>query len=129
MRGGPGKFKVGNPGGPGRPPLPKDLKAVKSLSKTRVEKIISKYGEMSLEDLQAAADDKSLPAIEHMVIAIALKAVDESDYKRTDFLLDRSVGKVKEIKELILPEPTYIERASGDVIELGMTLIEEGEDG
>ena len=120
----PGTFQKGNPGGPGRPKMPEELKAVKSLTKTMVEKVIAKYSTMSLEELRVAAANEKLPTMEHMVIAVALKAVEEADHKRTDFLLDRSVGKVKEVKELVIAEPTYIERPDGAVIELGMTLIE-----
>jgi hypothetical protein len=127
------KFEKGNQAakGHGRPPVPPDLKAVKALSKTLVEKTIAKYAAMSLEDLALASEDKSLPMLDHMTIAITQKAFDDADQKRFDFLLDRSVGKVKEVKELILPEPTFIERPDGRVIEMGVAkaLVDEGSDG
>jgi hypothetical protein len=55
-----------------------------------------------------------------------LKAEQHGDQNRINWILDRTIGKVKETKEIILPVPTIVERPNGDIIELGAELLTEG---
>lgn len=123
----PGKgkpFKKGNQAGKGkgRPSMPKDLKEVKSLTKSHVEKVMNKFADMTKAEIEAVIRDPNTTMLEHMVGSIAIKAVKDGDQQRLNFLLDRTIGKVKEVKEIVLPEPTYIQRTSGEVLELGVAL-------
>lgn len=88
------KGQSGNPGGKQR--IPDDLKKVQALSKEMVARIIGKYSLMTTEDLTKLEKDKTLPAID-MVIVVALKKAIENGYLSTlGFLFDRAIGKVSD---------------------------------
>lgn len=128
-KGPPHRFKPGNPGGPGRPrKKPKDVKQ-KKMNKTEAEALLNKFLQYDIEDLEIILKDKKRSVMEHMIGRICMMAIKHGDHKRLDFMLDRLVGRVKEVKELQLPQPTIIRRFdSNEVIELKaeeVKLIEE----
>ena len=92
MAGGPPHtlFKPGNPGG-GRPKG--------ALKRDEVEAMMGKLATKSATELAVIAADPKTPAIQVMVAAVMLKAIETGDYARLQFLLDRSIGKVKEVVE------------------------------
>lgn len=123
----PGTFGKGCKPGPGRPPLAPELKNIPRLTKEQLEATIAKYNYLPLKDLEVLKKDMTLMVLDHMVISIIIKALKHGDQNRMQFLLDRTIGRVKEVKEIVLPQPTYIERANGHVIELGAEMIESGD--
>jgi hypothetical protein len=126
----PGRpFKKGKPGGPGRPPMAPELKGIPRLTKEQVEACIAKYQWMGLDELEVAMKDEKRSMLEHMIMSIIHKAVVQGDQGRMEFLLNRTIGKVKDITEIQLPEPTFVKRLNGEVIELGAEMIEEKKDG
>jgi hypothetical protein len=66
------------------------------LTKDRVTSILGKFANMSRADLEAVMEDPKATMIEVMIASVMVKAVRDGDYGRLDFLLNRSVGKVKE---------------------------------
>lgn len=115
-----GDFKKGFSANPlGRPPLPPDLKAVRKLSPALVSGMISKYARMSRGELTTVIEDRSTPALNLTICVILAKAMQDGDYTRLNFLLDRSIGKVKENVEISIPKPTIIERLDGSQMQLG----------
>ena len=88
-------FKPGQSGNPSG--KPKQL-----LTKDKVSSILGKFATMTQEQLQAVVTDKKSTMIEIMIASVMVKAAKDGDYARLDFLLTRSVGKVKdEIEQTI----------------------------
>lgn len=84
----------GNPNG--RPPLPKELKELKELTKTEVETALNKLIHMTADELKELRKNPNTSALHLMVIAVTLEALQKGDHYRLDFLLNRIVGKVKD---------------------------------
>lgn len=78
----------------GNLPIGDDLKQARRLTRLDFERICSKYMYMTLEEIQRNAGNKQVPVIEGIVISILVKALNEGDEKRLDFLLDRMIGQV-----------------------------------
>jgi hypothetical protein len=79
----------------GRPKLPPDLQGLKTkFSGDMVEKTFIKYMMMSVDDMAKVGQDKSLPALDHVIMMIIRKAGLDGDQQRLDFLLNRTIGKV-----------------------------------
>lgn len=99
------KGQSGNPGG--RPKLSPELKAIKVFTPEEVERIIAKYMRLSKGKLQRLLkeDSDDLPMFEALVCSILAKAYKTGDYSKVEFLLLRTVGKVKD-KEVIDIEST-----------------------
>lgn len=105
-----------------------ELKKIPRLSKESVEKLMTKFANMDRIEIQELMKDPKATMMELMVGSVILKAYKDGDQSRINWILDRTIGKVKEQKEIILPMPTIIERPSGEVIELGAELLTEGDD-
>jgi hypothetical protein len=101
-------FKVGHAGGPGRPKLPDDLREIKKITPDFVHRLIAKFGRMDLEAIEKVVADKASTAFDVMIGMIIIKAVKDGDYKRLDFLFDRTVGKVLQQVQVETIEPMVI---------------------
>lgn len=85
------KGQSGNPGG--RPRLPEELRAIKSLTHTEVCKLVSKYGRMKPDDLEACIAARQIPMVEMAIARIFEESAKKGDFMRLAFLMDRAVGK------------------------------------
>lgn len=112
-------WKPGERGGTGRKPMPPEVKASAKLTRTEVQAVMANYIHMDMETLQKKIKDKSLPMIDHMVMMICYKAWKDGCHQRLNFMFDRLIGKVKEVKEIQLAKPVIIERSDGKEIVLG----------
>ncbi len=94
-------FKPGISGNPrgNATKLPEELKAIKSLTQVEVTKLISKYARMSVDELVDAKNDSNLSVIDLTIVSIFSKSIEFGDFGRLSFLLDRCVGKIKEVVE------------------------------
>lgn len=86
------KGMSGNP--KGRVQLSDELKGIKSLSQVEVTKLISKYGRMTGKEILACQQNPDLPVIELAIISIFEKSIENGDYQKLSFLLDRCVGRL-----------------------------------
>ena len=125
-------FKKGNPGGPGRPRLEPELKAVQPLKKDEVRKRLTAYLRMNVGELEKIVDDKKRPSLDVWIAQLALKGIRDGDYTRMNFIFDRIVGRVKDEVEHKMVKPTIIERLDGSTIEMRQVVateetFEEGE--
>ncbi len=112
-------FKPGNPGGPGRSPLPPELKAARKLNRSQVEITLSRIIQMNETEIEVLMLDPYATAMEKITARIVQEASKRGDHFRLDFLFNRLIGKVQDNIKLELPKPTVIKRMSGEVIELG----------
>ena len=99
MRGKGKPFKPGNTLGKGRPPIPPDLLYVQKLTPDHVQRVFAKFSHMNREELQAVLTSPDASMLEIMVGSVIAKAAKEGDQARFNFLLDRMVGKVKDVVE------------------------------
>lgn len=81
----------------------------------------------TMDELKQVIADKETDAADLMLSQIVVHAIKMGDHKRLEFILERTIGKVKETLEVTQPKPTVIRRRNGDEIELG-TLIEESKE-
>ena len=92
-------WKPGQSGNPsGRQKLPEELRAIKALSPTEVCRIVSKYARMTRIELQKSIDNPDIPMIDLTICSIFAQSAKNGDYQRLAFLLDRAIGKVKEME-------------------------------
>lgn len=89
------KGQSGNPGG--RPKLPPELRAIKALSVEEINRLVSKYARMAPQDVSALVDAGAIPMLELCIARIFQESAAKGDNMRLSFLLDRAVGKVKEV--------------------------------
>lgn len=82
----------GNPAG--RPPAPPDVRAVRTLTQSEIERIANELLEKTRDELKAILDDPRTPAKVAMFARLIKTATYSSDQKRLRFLLDRIVGQV-----------------------------------
>lgn len=113
------KFKKGNKFGKGRPPLSDDMKRLKKLTQTQVLTYVSKFGQLRKLDLQNHLQDQDLPIIELCFCKLWLEVLDKGDHTKLDFLLNRSIGKVKEVHEVSSQGGVMIVRPNGDKVFMG----------
>lgn len=91
--------EVRNPNG--RPKVPEYLKKAKKMNKVLLDKYLNKYINMNMTGLRRALEDSKkvtseVSAMEVMIIRVVMEAVRKGDHKILDFVLNRTVGKVKE---------------------------------
>jgi len=90
----PSHWKKGQSGNPsGRPKLPPELKAIPPFTANELSRIISKYGRLTVERLYEIIDNKLATAMDVAVCKIFARSIEEGDYGRLSFLLDRCIGK------------------------------------
>lgn len=97
-------------GGKGRPALPPELKAIKSLSQLEVAKIVSKFGRMTAEQLNAAKNNPQTTTIEACVISIFAHSIAKGDYARLSILLDRAIGKTPAVEPALDEDQSELQR-------------------
>lgn len=88
------KGQVLNP--KGRPKTHPELKKAREFTKHEVELIIHDVLGMSFKDLGTKLRNRSGSILKIMMMANAAKAISGGDPVRINFMLDRSVGKLKD---------------------------------
>lgn len=104
--------KAWEPGGPspnpnGRPRLPADLAAIKKLTPSYIRMVIAKLARMTQQEMVTYLQTSGANNMELMVASIIVKATQEGDHSKLNFLLDRSIGKVVEEKRVQLEPVIY----------------------
>lgn len=80
--------------------LPPDLKEARLENAAQFETLIYKYFHLSGDELKVKMADKTLPSIDLVVIRILAMAIEKGDFARLNFLLERTIGKVKDQVEI-----------------------------
>ena len=91
------------------------------LTQTEVKGIISELENLPLGKLKEIMADEKETAIRASIASQILKSAG-GDSNSFNMLMDRSIGKVKETKEIILPKPTIVERTDGSQLVLSAEL-------
>ena len=112
------QFKKGISGNPkGKPKYPDDLKAARSEYQADLEAMIFKHQGSSLQSLKDKFQDPNTSVKELMIIKLMIKALELADYQRFDFLLNRTIGKVKEqIDHTVTTKPSILVKTDGTEI-------------
>lgn len=82
---------------------------------------------MSVSDLQRYAVDPDIPVIDAIMGKVLLKAIEHGDAHRLEFVLNRILGRVKDIVEETDENGNrvlLIERPDGSVVKLGVVIDE-----
>lgn len=95
------KGQSGNPAGMKAGILPK--REWKMHTAASVAETFSKYQDMSIPDLRIVSKSETLPALEVIIATALLKDRLEGQVENTEKILDRCVGKVKQVQEFQSP--------------------------
>ena len=101
-----------------------ELVLAKSLSREWVELKLVELLQKDMDEIEAVLDDRKRQVFDHWIAKIITKGIQEGDYRRLDFIMDRLIGKVTEKKEISVPKPTIIRRRNGETVELGAEIID-----
>lgn len=93
-------FEEGNPGGPGRPSLPEDVKKARALTKAAFTSLLNEFVTKTEPDLEEIVKSDQAPILNKIAAALMLKTVATADPLRFDVLMNRMIGKVKDEADL-----------------------------
>lgn len=101
----PASFKKGDPraskaGKKSSRALPQDLKEAREQNAKEFEASLYKYMKLNMAELKAAYANPSTPARDLAVIKILEQSINKGDQQRLNFLLERTIGKVKDVSEV-----------------------------
>lgn len=94
MRGKGKPFAKGKKPGPGRPKGSGGLKDLKAMNAKTVALKLEDLSKRPLSELEKMVKDKSLPYLDALLIKIAVTAATTGDVYKTNFILERMIGKV-----------------------------------
>jgi hypothetical protein len=106
------QFKPGQSGNPGGKP-----KGI--LTNDKIQGVIGRFADMTRDELQAVIQNQKSSMLEITVASILAQAAKGGDYTRLEFLLSRTIGKVKDQLEVSTVKPYIVERLDGTTLELG----------
>lgn len=86
-------FKLGNPGGPGRPKLPEEIKEARKFTAHEVEILFTRFIQMTREELAAVKTNPESTLLELIMHSIFTHGINKGDQVRLEFVLNRIIGK------------------------------------
>lgn len=92
-------FQKGWAGGPGRPKISQEEQEYRAFDRAELRKIVMRYMQMPVRELVETKKNIDLPAIDHFVMKVIGEGINKGDHTRLDALLDRVIGKVKQVVE------------------------------
>lgn len=113
----PKGFQKGNKLGNGRPRVDADLKAIMKVNKQIVDEKLSRFMFMTRQRLDEVETNEQTPAMDVMIISLIKKGIKAGDPNILNFLLDRTIGKVKDSVEVDM-HMRAIEAAHDKMIEV-----------
>lgn len=101
-------FKPGQSGNPGGgKAYPEELHSVGKITRQHMEALLSHFLTMPIDKLKEMGKRTDIRAIDAMIVQIAIKAIVNGDTLRSNFLLDRLIGKARE--EVVVHNLDYVE--------------------
>ncbi len=116
------KGKSGNPGG--RVKMPEDVKELKKIGRVEIERSLSKFLLLTLEQLEKKKADPQATVIDLFIISILKHGLKNGDPIRLNFLLDRLIGKVDQ-NITVIQRP--LQHETDEEIDRRLALAERGE--
>lgn len=93
----PKPFKKGESGNPkGKPPKIKTLLKKSGYTKDHIRMVFEESGWQTSEGLNKIIDDRTKPAIMHVVARAFMKAIANGDYRYVSEIMQQVIGKPKE---------------------------------
>lgn len=86
------KGQVSNPNG--AIGMPKEVREARKLTQNEFVKIACNLIKSTRNELQEVLDNQETTALELMIGNIIVKAIDDKDHQRAEFLLNRIIGRV-----------------------------------
>lgn len=112
------QFEKGNPGGPGRPKTPEDIRKAAKMGKTEFQGIFHRFSLMSYDEFLTFFKAGQMTVMERIIAGVMAKAI-KGDDRSAALIWDRMMGRVTDKVEIKLPQPMVIERPSGAQVVLG----------
>jgi hypothetical protein len=91
------KGKSGNP--TGRPPIAKPVQKLRKASRDKIAQLCDKLTKAPISYVKEVYDNPKSSSLEVMLSGVILKAALEKDHISLNALMDRMVGKVKDIQD------------------------------
>lgn len=93
------KFQKGNKYGKGRLPVPVEANGLRLMNQRELEIILNRHIHKSVEELVSYSANAKNPTIDVLVAKILIQAIKRGDQNRLDFILNRLIGKPKELHD------------------------------
>lgn len=103
-------FPAGNSGRPKGSKNKVVSRKVLEANKKEIEVLISKYLNLPLAKLRVAATKPTTKSMDLMIIKIIIEAIKKGDFTRLNFLLDRTIGKVKDTMDINNPDGNMLSK-------------------
>lgn len=115
----PYHFKKGDSGNPkGRRPLPPDLKNVSPYTAGEISRVISKYGRLTKDAIYEVMSNPATPVMDLSICKMFEKSLEDGDYGRLNFLLDRCIGKAPVSEPLELEDNDLTNLPTSELLQL-----------
>ncbi len=89
------------------------------LTAQKVTDLVSRLSSLNRMELQAVVADPKSTMLEITFASVLVNAAKSGDYSRLEFLMARSIGKVKDQLEVSTIKPYIIHKPDGSALELG----------
>lgn len=106
--------------GPGRPRIGPEMKANKIMNQMDLLKHCNDLVQMGTAELSALMKDPNQPVIRVAVASILLHGIKKGDQSRIEMILNRMVGKVRDVVDLTSSDGTMTPTKNVDVSKLSV---------
>lgn len=83
-----------------------------------LKKVIARHFDMTKEQVEKVLNDSRSKSIDLIICSAILKAIENGDINKAEYLFMRSLGRVTEKVEIQHPEPVVIQKANGEQLAL-----------
>lgn len=134
----PYKFPKGVSGNAkGRPKTPEDIKKARKYNQVELERLVNKYLYMSVKALRTRKNREDLQVADKIVVNMLLKALEDGDFSRLEWISKRIIGRVGDIQRApekplaVAPNQTQVNiqnQIPGGAIDINSLTVEQLEE-
>lgn len=122
-------FKPGQSGNPnGKPKMSPEFKALKCLTASEYNKLVSSAFTLKDNEIQSLLDDPNISSLHKAFAHAVLIGRMTGDLNRLNYITDRVFGKVKEKIEVKQVKPTVLEKRDGTQLVFTNEPVEDDEE-